>query len=67
MKLSGGLSGTYTYSGPYAAGGNGTYNISLPNGLDKPGTMTGQGPGSVMGRRGSGTEKYTLTPIEPCS
>jgi hypothetical protein len=67
MQLSGGLSGTYTYSGPYGASGSGTYTISLPGGLDKPGTMTGQGPGKIMGKSGSGTEKYTLTPIAPCS
>lgn len=68
MNLSGGLSGTYTYSGPFAASGAGTYTISLPAGLDKPGTMTGQGEGSVVGKyTGSGTEKYTLTPIDPCS
>ena len=68
MNVSGGLSGTYNYSGPFAAKGTGTYTISLPGGLDKPGTMTGQGEGSVVGGyTGSGTEKYTLTPIEPCS
>ncbi|MEO6589492.1 MAG: hypothetical protein ABIP06_09325 [Pyrinomonadaceae bacterium] len=67
MKLSGGLSGTYSYSGPFAANGVGTYTISLPEGLDKPGTMTGQGEGSAAGYTGSGTEKYTLTPIEPCN
>ena len=68
MNLSGGMSGTYKYAGPFAAQGTGTYTISLPGGLDKPGTMTGQGPGTVVGGySGSGTEKYTLTPIEPCS
>lgn len=67
-KFSGGLVGTYSYSGPFDAKGSGTYSISLPEGLDKPGTMTGQGEGSVTGGySGSGTEKYTLTPIEPCS
>ena len=66
MQLSGGLTGTYTYSGPYAASGTGTYSISLPDGLDKPGTMTGTGEGSAAGYTGSGTEKYTLTPIPPC-
>ena len=71
MKFSGGLSGTYEYSGgPFNANGKGTYTISLPDGLDKPGTMTGGGSGQVTGDKvytGSGTEKYTLTPIEPCS
>jgi hypothetical protein len=67
MDLSGGLAGTYKYTGPYAASGTGTYTISLPNGLDKPGTMTGTGDGAAGGATNSGTEKYTLTPIEPCS
>ena len=67
MNLSGGLAGTYTYTGPHAGSGSGTYTISLPNGLDKPGTMTGTGDGSAGGASNSGTEKYTLTPIPPCS
>jgi hypothetical protein len=67
MQLSGGLSGSYTYSGgPFNAHGTGTYTISLPEGLGKPGTMTGGGVGSAGDHTGSGTEKYTLTPIEPC-
>ncbi len=67
MKLSGGLTGTYSYTGPFDARGTGTYTISLPDGLDKPGTMTGSGAGSVVGGyTGSGTEHYTLTPIPPC-
>ena len=69
MKLSGGLSGTYDYTGPFNAHGTGTYRISLPDGVGKPGTMIGGGEGSVTGDReytGSGFEKYTLTPIEPC-
>jgi hypothetical protein len=69
MQLSGGLSGTYTYTGPFNAQGTGTYTISLPDGPGKPGTMTGGGAGQVTGDKvytGSGTEKYTLTPIEPC-
>jgi hypothetical protein len=65
-EFSGGLSGTYKYSGPFNAMGTGTYTISLPDGLDKPGTMTGTGEGSAEGYSGSGTEKYTLTPIPPC-
>jgi hypothetical protein len=70
MDVSGGLSGTYTYSGPFNAKGTGTYTISLPDGIGKPGTMTGGGSGQITGDkvyRGSGTEKYTLTPIPPCS
>jgi len=66
MQVSGGLSGTYTYTGIFNAQGSGTYTISLPDGLGKPGTMTGGGSGSAGGATGSGTEKYTLTPIEPC-
>lgn len=69
MEVSGGLSGTYEYSGPFNAQGTGTYTISLPDGIGKPGTMTGGGAGQVTGDKvytGSGTEKYTLTPIEPC-
>jgi hypothetical protein len=67
-EFSGGLAGTYSYTGPFQAQGSGTYIIDLPGGLDKPGTMTGQGSGSVLGKyTGAGTEKYTLTPIAPCS
>ena len=70
-KFSGGMSGTYNFTGPFQSEGSGTYTISLPEGLDKPGTMTGEGSGSVTveGRTftRSGTEKYTLTPIAPCS
>jgi len=69
MQVSGGLSGTYSYTGPFNAQGRGNYTISLPDGVGKPGTMTGGGSGQVTGDKvytGSGTEKYTLTPIEPC-
>lgn len=41
-----------------------------PDGIGKPGTMTGGGPGEITGDKvykGTGTEKYTLTPIEPCN
>jgi hypothetical protein len=54
------------YTGPFNASGTGTYTISLPNGVGKPGTMTGGGAGSAGGYTNTGTEKYTLTPIEPC-
>ena len=71
MKFSGGLSGTYEYSGgPFNANGKGTYTISLPDGIGKPGTMTGGGSGQITGDKvytGSGVEKYTLTPIPPCN
>lgn len=67
LKASGGLSGTYTYTGPFNAHGTGTYTISLPDGLGKPGTMTGGGEGYAAGHKGSGTENYTLTPVAPCN
>jgi hypothetical protein len=69
MELSGGLSGTYTYTGPYGVSGSGTYEISLPNGPGQPGTMVGGGPGTVLNGAFSatGTESYTLTPIAPCT
>jgi hypothetical protein len=69
MKHSGGLSGTVTYTGPFSGNGGGTYTISLPDGVGKPGTMTVGGSGTITGDKvytGSGTAKYTLTPIEPC-
>jgi hypothetical protein len=66
MELSGGLSGTYSYTGPFNAHGTGTYTITLPEGVGKPGTMTGGGEGYAAGYKGSGTEKYTLTPIAQC-
>jgi hypothetical protein len=69
LEFSGGMSGTYSYTGPFNANGTGTYSISLPDGPGKPGTMTGGGKGEITGDKvytGSGVEKYTLTPIEPC-
>jgi hypothetical protein len=71
MNFTGGLSGSYEYSGgPFNATGSGTYEISLPNGPGQAGTMTGTGEGSVDTPLGqfsnSGTEQYTLTPIPPC-
>ena len=66
VNFSGGLSGTYTYTGPFNAHGGESYTISLPNGVGKPGTMTGGGAGSAGGYTNTGVEKYTLTPIEPC-
>ena len=67
MNLSGGISGTYTYTGPFNSSGTGTYAISLPNGLGSPGTMTGGGVGSAGGASNSGSETYTLTPMESCN
>lgn len=69
MEFSGGLSGTFTFSGLFNAKGSGSYTISLPDGIGKPGTMNGGGSGTITGDKvytGSGTHKYTLTPIEPC-
>jgi hypothetical protein len=69
-SFSGGLTGTYSYTGPFDATGGGTYTISLPNGPLQPGTMVGEGSGSVTTPLGvfenSGTENYTLTPITGC-
>lgn len=68
LNFSGGLSGTYSYSGgPFGAAGNGSYTISLPDGIGKPGTMTGSGEGVAGGATGSGTENYTLTPLDPAA
>jgi hypothetical protein len=67
MQVSGGLSGTYTYTGPFNAHGGETYSISLPDGVGKPGTMTGGGAGSAGGYTNTGTEFYTLTPIDPAT
>ena len=71
MSFTGGLAGTYEYAGgPFGAAGTGTYEISLPNGPGRAGTMTGTGEGSVDTPLGefsdSGTEEYILTPVAPC-
>jgi hypothetical protein len=64
VDFSGGLSGTYTYSGVFSAAGGGEYVITLPNGPGQPGTMVGGGVGTVQtGASASGTENYALTPI----
>jgi hypothetical protein len=70
LYFSGGLSGTYQYAGgPYDAGGGRRYTILLPNGVGKPGTMTGSGEGCVETPLGpactNATEKYDLTPLDP--
>ncbi len=62
MQLSGGLSGTYVFDGMFSSHYEGTYEISIPDGSGKPGTMVGTGSGSIAGQAGSGTENYTLTP-----
>lgn len=71
MKFSGGLSGTYEYTGPFNAKGTGTYEISLPNGPGRGGDMIGRGGGTITGDgkvyKGSGTENYTLYTVDgPC-
>ena len=66
MRLSGGLSGTYTFKGAYAASYTGTYVITFPDGPRKAGSKVGQGSGSISGQAGSGAERYTVTPIGPC-
>ncbi len=67
MRFSGGLSGSYTYSGPFGASGSGSYAISLPNGIGQPGSMTGGGSGCVETPLGTfcdgGTETYSLSPL----
>jgi len=62
--------GSYSYQGNMSGigvYGNGTYSVSAD---ERGGTLTGTGNGCVktpMGTRcANGTEKYTLTPIEPC-
>lgn len=70
MEVSGGLSGTYSYSGPYNAKGTGTYDISFPNGRENAGEMVGRGDGTIKGDKvykGSGTENYSLMTVDgPC-
>ena len=63
VEFSGGLTGTYSYSGISAAVGDGEYMITLPDGPGQAGTMDGGGQGPVVTATGSGTEHYTLTPI----
>jgi hypothetical protein len=69
-NYTGGLSGTYSYTGPFNGSGEGTYTISLPNGLGQPGTMQGEGSGQVVTPLGvfsnTGTENFTLTPLTDC-
>lgn len=66
MKMSGGLTGTYSFGGVFASTYTGTYRFSFPDGMDKPGTLVGTGSGSVAGQAGSGTETYTVTPNGRC-
>lgn len=70
VAFTGGLSGTYSYTGPFGATGGGTYTITLADDPTQPSTMVGQGTGSVTSPLGTfeaeGTETYTLTPIDRC-
>lgn len=66
MQLSGGLTGTYSFSGVFASSYTGEYRIDFPNGADQPGTMIGGGAGTIADQAGSGTETYTVTPVDPC-
>lgn len=69
-NYTGGLTGTYSYTGPFDATGGGTYTISLPDGPGQPGTMQSEGTGQVVTPLGvfsnSGMEKFTLTPLTDC-
>ena len=65
LEASGGLNGTYTFSGDFVSSYSGTYRITFPDGPRNRGKMVGKGSGSVAGQAGSGTEHYTLTPVGP--
>ena len=72
MKLSGGVKGTYDYTGPFNAKGTGTYEMNFPNGMGKSGEMKGRGDGTIQGGgkeyKGSGVETYSLSAVEgPCT
>lgn len=67
---SGEQGGSYAYSGNmsgFGVHGSGTYTASVN---ENGGRITGSGPGCVQTPMGTkcagGTEKYTLTPTEPC-
>lgn len=61
-EFSGGLSGTYSASGVFDFHYEGTYQVTLENGLGTPGTMVATSGGSIAGEAGAGSENYTLTP-----
>ena len=60
--FSGGLTGTYSATGVFDFHYEGTYQITLQNGLGTPGSMIGTSSGSVAETAGSGSENYVLTP-----
>jgi hypothetical protein len=61
-QFSGGLSGTYSVTGVFNMHYEGTYQITLENGLGTPGSMVATSSGSIAGQAGSGSENYALTP-----
>jgi hypothetical protein len=61
-QFSGGLTGTYSATGVFNLHYEGTYQITLENGLGTPGTMIGTSGGSIANEAGAGSENYTLTP-----
>ena len=63
MVLSGGLAGTYVFDGMFESHYEGTYQVTLPDGPSKPGTMVGGCSGTVAGQAGPGSETYALTPV----
>lgn len=65
MKLSGGLSGSYSFGGVFASAYTGTHTVTFPDGPRKPGTMVGGGRGTIASSGGSGTERYVLVPVGP--
>lgn len=65
-QFSGGLTGTYVADGLFNSHYEGTYTVTLQDGLGTPGTMAATSSGQTAGQAGSGTENYTLTPQPPC-
>jgi hypothetical protein len=61
-EFSGGLSGSYSVSGIFDMHYEGTYLITLEDGLGSPGAMVASSGGTVAGQAGSGSENYVLTP-----
>ena len=61
-EFSGGLSGTYVATGIFDFRYEGTYQITLSDGLGSPGSMIASSSGTIAGQAGSGSENYVLTP-----
>lgn len=66
-EFSGGLAGSYSATGVFNFSYAGEYEVVLSDGLGSPGTMSASSGGSIANEAGSGTEKYVLTPVEPCT